>query len=439
MRRLLGIAMLALLVLPPSALGAARYSSPGGGEANPCAKAAPCSLGYAITAAAAGDEVVVTPGTYSVAKAIEATVPLKIHGVAGESRPRIVAATGATAIRLLAVGTAVSDLTFEGTEAGSGVLEAAKAGDVLDHLEVRTSGKGTRGLVGVDGWTLTDSLVVADGDQAAAFYEIGFEGGTSTMRNDTLIAAGEKSVGLAVLGYGKEPSVVTATDVVVDASSASQSGTFFGAGAPVTFDHSDLHGKEEGEITSTNAVTSPPLFVDAAGGDFREAPDSPTIDSGINDPANGATDLDGNARSLPGRLNCTSVDPPAVTDIGAYEFVPIVPPCAPQVVPPSGKSTTSPAMPPETTLSKAKIRRHSATFTFSSPAAAVKVFECKLDAKPWEACLSPHSYGHLNPGRHAFRVRAQDAAGEDPTPAFRHFKIHGPRRAGHRSHRGVTK
>ena len=65
-----------------------------------------------------------------------------------------------------------------------------------------------------------------------------------------------------------------------------------------------------GAITGSANQTAPPLFVNAASGDFRPAPGSPTIDAGA--PGDlGALDLAGNPRVLG----------PA-PDIGAYEFVP---------------------------------------------------------------------------------------------------------------------
>jgi hypothetical protein len=46
-------------------------------------------------------------------------------------------------------------------------------------------------------------------------------------------------------------------------------------------------------------------------------------------------------------------------------------------------------------------------------------FQCKLDRKPWRRCRSPRAYS-LAPGRHVFKVRATDAAGNrDATPAKR--------------------
>ncbi len=38
-------------------------------------------------------------------------------------------------------------------------------------------------------------------------------------------------------------------------------------------------------------------------------------------------------------------------------------------------------------------------------------FACSLDGGKWAACVSPVSYAGLLPGRHEFRVRATDAAG----------------------------
>jgi hypothetical protein len=59
--------------------------------------------------------------------------------------------------------------------------------------------------------------------------------------------------------------------------------------------------------TATNQAT-PPVFADAANDDFHEAPGSPTIEAGANEEANGASDLDGNRRTIG-----------PSTDIGAYE------------------------------------------------------------------------------------------------------------------------
>ncbi len=54
-------------------------------------------------------------------------------------------------------------------------------------------------------------------------------------------------------------------------------------------------------------------------------------------------------------------------------------------------------------------------FTSSEPGSG---FECSVDDAAFEPCVSPYTTAPLAPGRHSFRVRAVDAAGNaDPSPA----------------------
>jgi hypothetical protein len=429
MRRVLLPAAIALfLLLPASALGATRYASPAGVGSGSCLAATPCSLAYAITAASAGDEVVVTLGTYPVAATIKATVPLSIRG-AGASRPRIVGAKEVTPLEsgeLLLI----SNLAIESTESLEGSLFAYADGDVFDHLELIATGANGSGALalrsGVN-WTLTNSLLVAKGDFSLGLFEQGVAEGTAIMRNDTVVAEGKESFGIAITGVA--PAVtkkIVATNVIAIGEVAAEAKDNKGASTSIAFDHSDLQGQVLGAVTSIAAQTAAPKFVDAAGGNFREALGSPTIDAGINDPANGATDLDGNARSLPGRLTC-GPPAPAVTDIGAFETTDPgpAPPCVPVVT--AGQV-------PQTALGKATIKKRTAKFRFRATGAAATAFECRLDARSWRKCASPATYKHLKPGRHAFRVRAVGAGGADATPALRKFRIRRP----HVHHRGVS-
>jgi len=79
--------------------------------------------------------------------------------------------------------------------------------------------------------------------------------------------------------------------------------------------------------------------------------------------------------------------------------------------------------PPETALSQMKRlvkvksagARAKVKARFTSEAGAR--FQCKLDRRPYAACASPKTL-RLKVGRHVFRVRAVDSAGNaDPTPA----------------------
>jgi len=78
---------------------------------------------------------------------------------------------------------------------------------------------------------------------------------------------------------------------------------------------------------------------------------------------------------------------------------------------------------PDTTITKKppkRLRRAKASFRFTASESLV-TFECKLDAKPYTPCSSPRSLRVRN-GRHTFRVRAIDEAGNvDASPARHAF------------------
>jgi hypothetical protein len=96
----------------------------------------------------------------------------------------------------------------------------------------------------------------------------------------------------------------------------------------------------------------------------------------------------------------------------------------------SWTATTSVA-PPDKTPPQTKIKSgpkghtnsSKATFKFSSTEGGSKFF-CKLDAKAWSSCKSPRTYKHLEPGKHTFKVRARDKAGNmDQSPAKRSWHV----------------
>lgn len=80
---------------------------------------------------------------------------------------------------------------------------------------------------------------------------------------------------------------------------------------------------------------------------------------------------------------------------------------------------------PTTKITKGPKKRtfkRRATFGFRSNEAGSR-FTCKLDQKRWQSCTSPKSY-KVKPGRHTFRVRAIDPAGNaDPTPAVWRWRV----------------
>lgn len=84
--------------------------------------------------------------------------------------------------------------------------------------------------------------------------------------------------------------------------------------------------------------------------------------------------------------------------------------------------------PPQTTIIKGapnKTKKTTVKFKFRSDEAGSS-FECKLDKKRWRGCSSPKKVKRLDAGKHTFKVRATDVAGNvDPRPAKDRFKVVG--------------
>ncbi len=82
--------------------------------------------------------------------------------------------------------------------------------------------------------------------------------------------------------------------------------------------------------------------------------------------------------------------------------------------------------PPQTKITKGaptKTEKTKVRFRFSSDEPG-STFECKSDKEPYKPCASPRTVKRLDEGKHKFKVRAVDAAGNvDPSPAKDKFKV----------------
>lgn len=118
----------------------------------------------------------------------------------------------------------------------------------------------------------------------------------------------------------------------------------------------------------------------------------------------------------------TAIDPNAAHDINPDWGVPAPPPPPP---PPPEQPVVGDTTPPETSITKgpkAKTKKKSATFEFSSTEPG-STFECQLDGKAFTPCTSPETV-KVKKGKHTFEVRATDAAGNaDPTSASDSWKV----------------
>jgi hypothetical protein len=239
---------------------------------------------------------------------------------------------------------------------------------------------------------------------------------------------------------------------------------------------------------SATNQTAPPLFRDPANGDVHQLPASPTVDAGNSAaPGIGDTDVDneprnqGAARDIgadeidnvppdttitggpEGETNDTTPDFTFTSSeagtfqcdvdgggfgpcpgsgaggatltglaVGAHTF-------SVRAVDATGNVDASPATraftivqggggatdsdPPETIIRRTKVDDDDVKVKFRSDEAG-STFECKLDRRPFRPCTSPRRVRNLDDGRHKFKVRATDAAGNtDPSAARSRFEI----------------
>src|SRR6266511_2788387 len=80
---------------------------------------------------------------------------------------------------------------------------------------------------------------------------------------------------------------------------------------------------------------------------------------------------------------------------------------------PASRTFTVDTQAPQTKLLKhppKETTNRTATFKFKSSETR-STFKCKLDRKPFKPCVSPKRYRRMKPGKHVFKVRATDSAG----------------------------
>lgn len=105
-----------------------------------------------------------------------------------------------------------------------------------------------------------------------------------------------------------------------------------------------------------------------------------------------------------------------------------MPGCEQVIVANAPPPAAPPDTPPDTEIVRAPSRethRSNARFKFRATEPDVR-FECSRDSSPYRPCRSPKRYGGLTVGRHMFKVRAIDSAGNaDPTTARYGWRVKG--------------
>jgi hypothetical protein len=265
-------AAVAAATIASSASAAQRYAVPAGQNGGACTAASPCNVAQAIGNAQAGDEVIVASGNYQLGSSLFAPGQITIHGVAGQSRPRLVFSGPGQFGMTLKPSTTLRYLEVDQRQTvGASAISADSA--TLD--QVVASGSANGATVAIRGnSTIRNSVVVAS---AAGTSAIGAVGGGSTLRHVTAIASGAGSPAISAWAGAPTGTVtVHATNVIARGGPGGQAllATTDSSGpvATLTMRNSSWMGEHK---SGTNAQIadaggnqhSAPAFVDAATGD----------------------------------------------------------------------------------------------------------------------------------------------------------------------------
>jgi hypothetical protein len=313
------LACVVALTAASSAQAEQRYASPSGSGAG-CTQEAPCSLEEAVTKVKSGDEVIVEAGTYPVAATVAAPLgseSFEIHGDPAGPMPTIESASKGPPITAFGAGVRMRYLRLVAHgEHGEGVVCPDKGS--LDQVEAAVTGKSSTAILLIEDCSVRDSLALATGNSSTALVASSVSGlVVGHVRNVTAIASAPSETHAVRasdydLAFGGGYTL-DAKNLIARAGTADLSTTSFGfSPASISVAYSNFGTTEELSAIEEGAGDqhTPPLFVDPAAGDYREAPGSPTIDAGTTEGI-GSLDLGGNPRIVG-----------AAPDIGAYEFVP---------------------------------------------------------------------------------------------------------------------
>ena len=298
----LALAGIAALAMAAPASAAERFASPTSGDAiGSCSSLSPCRVDHAINGAAAGDEVVVRPGTYTVGNVIAPGVEVNVHGAEGQARPRLVAAGNLSGdFFTMAYGGTLSNLHVETSATLGDALEID--GVIAENLVIVNPAGPALTLRGAGaGTVIRDSVVHATGSGTAVEIKDGTTVGTTKMLNVTVSAPSSTALKGKMAG---------GSSVVRNSILNGDDGVRIYKGV-VTVDHSNFDpALSSGYANGGNNQSAAPVFVDAAGGNLREASSSPTINAGTSaDNSLGVADPDGVSRAFGG-----------APDMGAYEY-----------------------------------------------------------------------------------------------------------------------
>lgn len=310
-------ALVSSFALAGPAMANTYWAAPSGTGIGNCSSAGnACDLPTAnADANTKGDEIILTPGTYTVSSQLSNTHQISLHGEAGQPRPVIHGNVSTLDVLNLTGGASLSDLEVDliGTSPAAAV-ELAGTGS-LDNVILNSSGPNSLAALFVDeasSYTVRDTvaLISSSGVASSAIWT----DSPLTVRSVTAIGTGNFSRGLSL------QNIDDTTAVTVDAKNLIARGVqydifqFAGShtapGNTLNIDYSNYRPDvlfNDGSVLNAGAhnQTSNPIF--AADG-YHELAGSPTIGAGWSDGAEPPFDIDGDLRYV------------AATDIGADQY-----------------------------------------------------------------------------------------------------------------------
>ena len=300
---------IALLCAASSAAAAQRYAAPNG-SGSACSSGSPCTIQTAFTGAIAGDEIIIAPGDYAPSSTLAVPNNGYAHGVAGQPAPRIHFASG-NYLSAGGINSRTSYLQIDGVMPAP--LQVGQSSSKADQIYSHATSGDACIVYGI----LIDSVCWSQGANQDAITGSASATYTPVLRNVTAESTGLSGIGMRYTASASGNITVTAANVIAFGSGSPDisANASLPAAVTINIDHSNFPtagGSGTGaQINATSHQIAPPLFVNAAAGDFNEIPGSPTIDAGVTDPANGPFDFIGRPRVINGQ-----------TDIGAAEYDP---------------------------------------------------------------------------------------------------------------------
>jgi hypothetical protein len=309
-------AVAAAVSIAPTASAMQRYAS-ANGDGGLCSADFPCTITQAVANAHTDDEVILAPGDYALTDTLSDPAAITIRGIPGQPRPRLLFSGAGQNGLALWHGSLLRRVEVD-QSAASRALYATPAR--VDQVIARAS-TGSQCTAEVDSGLMRDTIVVASGSNGRAVCTEASGGPGASYRNVTAIASANGGVAVQARAGMFQTVTIDLFNVIARGGPG---------GADLAMDQNDAGtGSGHATITAThsNFVTHwsfptyadivdhggnqslPPVFVQPAAGNYRQAANSPTIGAGVYEPLDGAYDVDGDPRQV------------GTTDIGADEFV----------------------------------------------------------------------------------------------------------------------